>query len=92
MSNTLTKLADSKGRVTLGSAFAGKTVLIEEVAEGEVHICIGKVIPQREAWLYANEVALGAVRKGLQQARELEFVNGPNLIDAKKLADQIEDD
>jgi hypothetical protein len=92
MGKTLTKQADSKGRVTLGSAFAGKTLLIENIADGELRISVGKVIPASEAWLYANEDAIDSVRRGLQQARARDLVDGPDLSSAEDLANQIDED
>lgn len=91
MSKTLTKHTDAKGRLTLGKAFANKTVLVEEM-DGEVRVRVGRVIPEREAWLYANEKAISSVRRGLDQARKQEFAEGPDLDAARKLADQLADD
>lgn len=85
-----TKQTDSKGRVVLGRAFANKTVLIEE-RENEVIIRLARVIPESEAWLYENKDALDVVRRGLDQARSGDFVQGPDLGAAKDLADQIDD-
>ena len=36
-------------------------------------------IPEREAWLWKNPKALGAVILGLEQARASEFVEGPDI-------------
>ena len=49
--------------------------------------------PEREAWLYDNKEALGAVRRGLEQARSRTFAKrAPDLGAAKALADQLLDD
>lgn len=89
--HNITKQTDSKGRVVLGRAFANKTVLIEE-RENEVIIRLARVIPESEAWLYENTDARDALRRGLDQARAGDFVQGPDLSAAKELADQIEDE
>ena len=87
-----TRIADSKGRVTLGEEFANKTVIVKSRAQGEVLISIARVIPEREAWLYKNPVALASIRRGLAQAKGRQFsTNPPDLEKAKNLADQIED-
>ena len=91
MSKTLTKQTDSKGRITLGKAFANKTVLVDEV-DGEVRVRVGHVIPANEAWLYDNKKAVASVRRGLAQASKREFVDGPDLAAAQEFADQLADD
>jgi len=88
---TRTKNTDSKGRLTLGDAFANKTIIIEERGD-EIVLHLARVIPEREAWLYDNPTALGAVRRGLKQAKERKLSNGPNLTNAAKLADKLKDD
>jgi hypothetical protein len=75
----VTKTADSKGRIALGGDFANKPVLIERLNDPEVLVKMARVIPESEAWLYDNTVALDSVRKGLKQARAVEFVEGPDL-------------
>ena len=87
----ITKQADSKGRVTLGKAFANKIVLIEKRGN-RVIVRPGRVIPENEAWLYENEVALNAVRRGLNQARKGTFAKAPDLKAARKLADKIREE
>lgn len=62
----VTKVADSKGRITLGPEFAGMTFLVDEQEESVV-LQRAKVVPAREAWLWENEKALGMVQKGLKQ-------------------------
>jgi predicted transcriptional regulator len=63
-----TKTADSKGRVTLGQAFANKLIQIHEQADGRLILIPCRAIPEREAWLYENEHALDMVREGLAAA------------------------
>ena len=86
------KNTDGKGRVTLGSRFANRTVLVEETADGDVLIRPAKVIPEREAWLYENPKALAMVRRGLEQARKRQFVKGPNLKADLKYVNSLPDD
>jgi hypothetical protein len=87
----VTKQADAKGRITLGKAFANKVVLVEDRGD-EVVVRLGRVVPERDSWLYENEAALAAVRRGLDQARKGKFADGPDLDAAKALADEIPED
>lgn len=75
----LTKTADSKGRVSLGKKFVNQQVLIEQIDETEVRVTLAKVIPAREAWLYANPKASAAVIAGLKAAAAHQFAEPPNL-------------
>jgi hypothetical protein len=92
MKSAQTKQVDSKGRLTLGEAFANETVLVEPHGEGEVIVRLARVIPAREAWLYDNKAALASVRRGLQQATEHHLVAGPDLAAAAELAGQLRDE
>ncbi len=88
----LTKTTDAKGRVALGKRFANKTVIIREVDATEIRVTIARVIPEREAWLYENEVARGLVATGLQQAATGQFSDSPPDLDADaELGDALED-
>lgn len=89
---TLTKSVDSKGRLTLGESFANSTVVVEMREEGEVLVRRARVIPEREAWLYANEAALTSVRRGLKQAAERQFAAGPDLGAAATVAEKLQDE
>lgn len=91
MTKTLTKQTDAKGRITLGKAFANKTVLVDEL-DGEVRVRVGAVVPANEAWLYNNKKAIGALRRGLEQAASGDFAEAPDLDAARTLADQLADD
>lgn len=88
---TTTKNIDSKGRLTLGEAYANRTVIVEEHGDGEFVLRLARVIPEREAWLYENPKALEQVRRGVGEARKGKFVKGPDLAAARKLAEQIPD-
>jgi len=83
---------DSKGRVTLGASFANRTVIVEE-REGEIVLKLARLIPERESWLYENDVALGSVRRGLNEAKRGKFAKkGPDLKAAAELAESLQDD
>ncbi len=90
-----TKQADSKGRVTLGEAFANRTLMVEE-RDDVIILRLARVIPEREAWLYENPEALAAVRRGLAQAKGKKQVKGPakgpDLGKAARLAEQLKDE
>ena len=80
---TKTKTLDAKGRLTLGEAFANRTVFVDE-QEDKIVVRLARVIPESEAWLYENPKALSAVRRGLQQARAGKLVDGPSMFASKK--------
>jgi hypothetical protein len=86
-----TKKTDSKGRLTLGEAFANRTVIVEERGN-EIVLHLARVIPEGEAWLYDNPTALAAVRRGLKQARSRALSDGPDLAKAARLAEKLGDD
>jgi hypothetical protein len=48
-----------------------------------------RVVPEREAWLWENAAAKGAVERGLQQARNGELSDGPDLGAAFAFADGL---
>jgi hypothetical protein len=84
-SSVETRQADGRGRISLGAEFANSTFLVER--EGDrIVIRPARVIPEREAWLYENEEALGRVRAGLAQARARKFAKGPSLDKARRVA------
>lgn len=64
-----TKTLDMKGRVTLGSKFAGQTVIIDDSDPTCITIKPVVMIPAGEAWLYKNQKSLGLLRQGLDDAR-----------------------
>ena len=90
--DTQTRNTDSKGRLTLGEAFANRTLIVEERGD-EIVLRLARVVPEREAWLYENSSARDSLRRGLKQAKAGKFVKqGPDLASAAKLAEQLEDD
>jgi len=84
-----TKTADSKGRVTLGKAFAGRTFTIRKTKRGRYLIVPMRMIPEDEAWLYQNSDALNSVRRGLAKAKAGQFADGPDLDADSAFADSI---
>ena len=86
------KSTDAKGRITLGSRFANRAVIVESRGNDEVVVRLARVIPEREAWLYENPQALASVRRGLEQARKGKVAKKtPDLKLAAKLAAQLDD-
>ena len=62
-------IADSKGRINLGSQHAGERYIITKDADGEIVLQKAVVIPERELWLHKNKQAKQAVEEGLEQAK-----------------------
>jgi hypothetical protein len=86
------KIADSKGRIMLGSRFAGQMVLIDDSNPEEIVITPAVAIPAREAWLYKNEKALQMVRRGLEQAASGQFSDrAPDLDADAAIAEKLKD-
>jgi hypothetical protein len=76
------KRADSKGRITLGSAYANATLLVEEQQGGAVvTLRRATTVPVNEAWLYQNTKALDLVNRGLEDAKNRSFSSSPPNLD-----------
>jgi hypothetical protein len=60
---------DSKGRLTLGRAFASCFFIVEETLKGEFTLKKAVVVPENELWLYKNKKAFDSVLKGLKEAK-----------------------
>lgn len=87
----ITKMTDSKGRITLGKKFARTTFLVEENNENEIKLRLTRVIPEREAWLYENLDAKESVFRGLKQAKARKFSDSPpDLAGDQTLLDELE--
>jgi MoaA/NifB/PqqE/SkfB family radical SAM enzyme len=82
---------DAKGRLTLGDRYKNRTVLVEERGD-ELVIHLARVIPERELWLYKNKKALAMVLRGIEDAREGRLVDGPDMDEARRIADRIPED
>lgn len=93
MSNTWTKSADKKGRVTLGEKFANRTVIVTQLSDTEVSVELATVIPDRELWLHKNSAAIASVQRGTRQASERGFSsNPPSLSKDAKLTKRMKDE
>ena len=87
---TIAREVDDKGRLTLGKSFANQLVLISTLSDGVVQIVRAKAVPDPELWLHSNPRAILAVMKGLQQARDGELVDGPDISEMSRLAGKME--
>lgn len=74
---TSLKMADAKGRISLGSSVAKQPVQVEERGEGEWTIRLVEAVPIEKAWLIKNPEASRRVHKGLRQAQNREFATDP---------------
>jgi hypothetical protein len=86
------KLADSKGRIMLGSEYANLMIIVDDSTPGQIVLKPAKAVPLADAWLYENKKALALVRTGLEQAQTGRFSETPpDLVADAKLAEAIED-
>ena len=83
------KSVDSKGRLALGKSYANQLVLVNELADGVIQIVRAKAIPEPELWLHSNDEAIRLVMEGIRQARDGELADGPDLVDATRLAGEM---
>ena len=83
----VTKVADSKGRVSLGSEFAGRMVIIDINEGGSAIITPAVAIPERAAWLYSDQKAIGLLRRGLAEAVAGDFSDSPPSLNADAVDD-----
>ncbi len=74
-----TKIADKKGRITLGGDFANATLLMEHGKGGIIILRRAVTVPVEDEWLFKNKAAFKAVKKGLKQAKAGEFVDAPEI-------------
>ena len=86
-----TVTADNKGRITLGSKFAGKVFRVEEIDEFAVRAEIVTTIPAREMWLWQNKEALESVQRGLQEWARGEFADNSAWEAAKELKKRLDE-
>jgi hypothetical protein len=85
------KTIDEKGRLTLGRAYAGRLVEVDEEDDALV-LKFRRVVPEREAWLWENGDALATVQRGLNQARAGRLGELVNLEAIFDFAEGIPDD
>jgi hypothetical protein len=71
------KVADAKGRISLGPHVARQPVQVEEHGAGEWIIRLVEPVPIKEAWLFKNPEALRRVQNGFLQAQNREFTADP---------------
>jgi hypothetical protein len=64
--------ADDKGRITLGGDYAGRQFTVRKQDDGTVLLepSVTVTVPEREAWIFANQEALQSLKRGIQQARD----------------------
>ena len=67
------KVADSKGRITIGSEYAQKTFLIEKNGGDTIILKMAEVVPIKEAWLWKNKLAFDKVMEGVEDAQKGRF-------------------
>lgn len=68
------KIIGANGQLSLGKAFAGKMVLIDQLDDGSWVIKPGNFIPDAEKWLYQTN-NLAALEKGLAWAEKNQSVD-----------------
>jgi len=62
--------ADAKGRVSLGANSAGREFVVIETRTGyRVEAVKTVVVPEDEAWLWQNPLALRMVLEGIEQSK-----------------------
>jgi hypothetical protein len=62
------KQIDSKGRLLLGSEFAGTTFLMETQKDGSLLLRPAVTVPVETAWFFKNAKAQKLVKAGLEEA------------------------
>lgn len=82
------KTVDDKGRVVLGKEFAGRSVMFDRVGNDFV-LRFYRAVPDNEAWLWENEQAMAAVRRGIEDFNAGNIVDGPDLDSDRALAESI---
>ena len=68
---TETKLiqADSRGRVALGSSAIAKSFTVSHSEDGQIILTPMAQIPEREMWLWNNQVARLSFERGIAEAK-----------------------
>ncbi len=78
------KTIGSSGQISLGKQYAGRTVTVEQIADGVWTIKTAQVIPDDELWLHTPEV-----RASLDRALEWSASNPRAEADLKTLATRV---
>lgn len=87
MENQQVKVVGANGQLSLGKAFAGKMVVIDQIDEGTWIIKSGSFIPDSEAWLHQEKHA-AKLEKALKWAENHKPVDNFDKVikDLKKYA------
>jgi len=85
------KQIDSKGRLLLGSEFAGATFLVETQKDGTLILRPALTVPVETAWFFKNQKAQNLVKAGLEEAAQGKTKKLNWKADAKIVA-QLEDE
>ena len=87
------KTLDDRGRLLLGSEYAHKLVLVDELDDGTLTVTVAEAIPETEVWLYRNRPAYEAVMRGIEEAKAGATAQAPDLAaDAALLGFDLGDD
>ncbi len=86
-----TKQIDSKGRLLLGSEFAGTTFLMETQKDGSFLLRQAVTVPVETAWFFKNQKAQNLVKAGLEEAAQGKLKKS-NWKSDSKLVNQLEDE
>jgi hypothetical protein len=78
------KTIGASGQISLGKRYAGKTVTVEQIAEGVWTIKAARVIPDDELWLHTPEA-----RANLDRALEWSESHPRAQTDLKALAKRV---
>jgi len=62
------KRIDALGRMNLGKDLANETFMVQRYDDGSMLLTPVAVIPKRELWLWRDQEALEAVKRGLEQS------------------------
>jgi hypothetical protein len=85
------KTVDQKGRIVLGTSFAGQTVEVKKNGLGEWIITAMATIPLKEAWLIENGNALKLVTTGILEAKDKKFAEDPRKGQDYSWLDEVEE-
>ena len=78
------KTVGASGQISLGKQHAGRTVMVDQVAEGVWTIKTAQVIPDDELWLHTPEM-----RTSLDKALDWSSAHPRSETDLKKIAKRV---